>query len=195
MANLSCINGDQTPLLSSKSVVIPQRSVSMDSLGESFLTIKPATEKKSLQAIAEALAKELPSTLFEEWTCVATKMGISHSREAFNKSFDGLLCYSVCCRLANETKVALPSKAVKIFWECWTRVDRKSWNEVCRKNFPSMMNADLTELSATLGNEKALAICYFANCMLEEVDFMIGDLPSLFTLDYYLRLPHGKYMK
>jgi hypothetical protein len=87
----------------------------------------------------------------------------------------------------------LPSKAADSVWHAWIKHDLESYSNYCRKWFKREISHQPVSKDTTQRQKQdGIVTTFVLNCLLNGIDFAIGELPSLFILDRKLQMPFGK---
>jgi hypothetical protein len=145
------------------------------------------------------LAKQVLNTVFPSWQkALGSKKA---SKELFNESVKGLFVFFRCLQMAEQLKVGksttliLPSKAVELVWAAWLTSDPITLEDICESEFGSPhFSRKIYDLAPAFSNDLALQLTFTLNCIVDGRNITSGILPSLFTIDYDYKLPHGEFL-
>lgn len=134
---------------------------------------------------------DLPPSLLSFWRSEAPKefRDIPRGCLFYAKACEGLMQFFSYC-VSSKQSCALPSKAADSIWHAWAKMDPKGLRSFCMKHFKrDIPHIEAENLPDSL--HSALAQCWVKACEAEKINPAEGKIPSLFSLDYRLKMPEG----
>ncbi|KAH9258644.1 hypothetical protein BASA81_003146 [Batrachochytrium salamandrivorans] len=134
----------------------------------------------------------IPKELEAHWGRQTEFPGIP--KEAFPKALLGLVLYFDLASKSpsNRQQTALPSVAADSVWHAWMDWDKINNTQTLREFSTQRFGGEMSHLEAVEFNlPPALLETFARNCEWERKSLTWGEIPTLFDLDFSLRVPFG----